>query len=479
MTTTTLNPPSRLVFKRWPQDHDELHLFTEVVFGITVPRTRICPDHVAPFDALAEAFFAEHPVTVWHGSRGFGGKSFTLALLSVLEATILGADVTILGGSGAQSMRVYQHMLSMWHAPYAPKEVLDGDPTRYVTTFRNGNTIVALMASQASVRGPHPQRLRMDEVDEMDLAIFDAAQGQPMTDSARRPGVQTQTVASSTWQYPDGTMSEIIKRAAKKGWPVRTWCWKETSNPADGWLPAEEIERKRAEVSQAMWEVEYDLQEPSIEGRAFNTDAVNRYFDTTLGEYEGRIDEEITLAEPDPAARYVTSVDWAKTKDWTIIRTFRSDVRPWQEVAFLRTGRKPWPEMVDHLTRRWQKYGGLVWHDATGLGAVVDDYLPVEMKDAKVVTGVQMVGRTREELFSEYVSAVEHDELRTARIEFSYNEHKYASQDDFRSGRTGHPPDSCVAGALAWRARTTLDRITASDILVEDFVRESSPWEIG
>jgi hypothetical protein len=36
------------------------------------------------------------------------------------------------------------------------------------------------MASQASVRGPHPHRLRLDEVDEMALDIFDAAMGQTL-----------------------------------------------------------------------------------------------------------------------------------------------------------------------------------------------------------------------------------------------------------------------------------------------------------
>ena len=37
-----------------------------------------------------------------------------------------------------------------------------------------------LTASQKSVRGPHPPSLLLDEIDEMDLEIFDAALGQPM-----------------------------------------------------------------------------------------------------------------------------------------------------------------------------------------------------------------------------------------------------------------------------------------------------------
>jgi hypothetical protein len=477
LTTTAADAaPTRLVFQRWPQDRDELHLFTEVVFGVSVPRIKVCDGHTSPFEALAQAYFAEVPVALWHGSRGFGGKSFNLALLSVLEATCLGASVTILGGSGQQSMRVYEHMLGMWHHPYAPKQVLAGEPTRYLTRFRNGNSIVALTASQTSVRGPHPQRLRMDEIDEMDQGIFTAAMGQTMRNK-KNPEIDTQTVASSTWQYPDKTMAWAMKEAGQKGWPVHSWCYRETSAEG-GWLTAEEIERKRNEVPQAMWVVEYDLQEPSVEGRAIDGPAVDLYFDPELGEHEGALDEEIILEPPVPGARYVTGVDWAKTTDWTVIRTYRTDVAPWREVAFVRTGRKRWPLMVGMLTDRWDRYGGAVWHDATGLGNVIADYLPDRMVDARVVEDVQMIGRRRESLFSEYVSAIEQHALKTARIRYAYDEHRYATEDDFRSGASGHPPDSCVAGALAWAARHAADKDLADARPdVESFEREQSPWE--
>ena len=39
---------------------------------------------------------------------------------------------------------------------------------------------------------------------------------------------QAQTVISSTHQYPDGTMTTLLQRAASQGWPLYTWCWQET-----------------------------------------------------------------------------------------------------------------------------------------------------------------------------------------------------------------------------------------------------------
>ena len=68
--------------------------------------------------------------------------------------------------------------------------------------------------------------------------------------------------------------------------------------------------------------------------------------EANYGWFEGAKDEYVTLEEPVEGATYVTGVDWAKENDWTIMRTYRTDVDPWVEVAFLRTGRKPWPEMV-------------------------------------------------------------------------------------------------------------------------------------
>ena len=212
-----------ILLGRLPQDDDELWQYIRVVWGITIPRQSVCKHHVAPFNALADAYFGRYPVTVWKASRGFGGKSTLMGVLSIIEAATLGAQITILGGSAAQSQRVHEVTKELWHHDYAPKGLLADEPTTFTTRLKNGAWIVALMASQKSVRGPHPQRLRLDEVDEMDLDLFEAAQGQPM-DSR---GLRSQTVISSTHQYPDGTMTELLKRANEKGWPVYEWCWRE------------------------------------------------------------------------------------------------------------------------------------------------------------------------------------------------------------------------------------------------------------
>ncbi len=434
-----------LVLGRLPQDRDELHAYLRVVWGMTVPRTPVCPHHSSPFEALAQAYFAEHPVSLWKASRGFGGKSTLMGTLCTIEAATLGAQITVLGGSASQSQRVHEVTHERWFHETAPTGLLAGDPTRFQTRLKNGGWIIALMASQKSVRGPHPQRLRLDEVDEMDLELFEAAQGQPM--DAR--GLKSQTVISSTHQYPDGTMTALIQRAHENGWPIHEWCWRECVGTEEepGWLSMEQVERKKVEVSQRMWEVEYDLQEPSFDGRAIEAEFVEKAFPMDLGFYEGSLDEYITIEEPEPGATYVTGADWAKEKDFTVIRTFRTDVDPWVEVAFLRTGRKPWPEMVADLDDVLHKYGGICVHDATGIGNVVDDLITYRKQSVKPTV---LRGRERESVFTQYIAGIEQEGMVSPRIKYVYDEHKYVTNKDLYG--SGHPPDSFIAGALACRS---------------------------
>lgn len=410
--------------------------------GVTLPHKRCCAGHTTPWEAVHDAFFARSIVAVWKASRGFGGKSFTLSALAMAELLFLRADVNILGGSGEQSKRVLESIGKLWAHAHFPREwMASEEPSAQRQTTVWGNKIVALMASQASVRGPHPQRLRMDEVDEMKLSILNSALGQPMS----KGGVSSHVVLSSTHQYPDGTMAQMLKRAAEEGWRVFEWCYRENLEP-HGWLSLAEVERKRAVLTTAMWETEVELQEPSAEGRAFDTEKVEAAFVLDL-----------ELEPPVEGARYGTGGDWAKKKNNTVIATIRHDVTPARVVAIRVTNRRPWPDMVADLDAQAQRYPGPVVHDNTGLGQVVHDLIAVQADP------FDMVGRQRAELLSEYVAAVEHGELLWPRdpnnrdLELAYSEHKYATREDlYKGSKDGsskhHLPDTISAGALAWRA---------------------------
>ena len=472
------------VIQRPPENDDELYELVWTLWGVKIPRTPVCPNHSTPFRAFADAFFARDPISIWKASRGLGGKSRTLAYLTLTEAAVLGADVNILGGSGAQSQNVHEAMRSGWNFPLAPRHMLTTDNMNE-SRLTNDAKVRALLASQRSVRGPHPQRLRLDEIDEMDVDILDAALGQPMPTKE----IDSQVVLSSTHQYPEKTMSEMLRRAGMNGWPVHEWCWRETSNDTDGWLPGRHITRVRSMITKRMWEVEYDLQEPTIGSRAMDTEMVEKMFsgyrtDHSLAEsddpgskiykhHDVERGEQYVFEEPDlRKGEYVTGADWAKEQDWTVISTFRADCDPWRLVAFSRTRRKPYPFMVRLFNKRLEKYPGEAIHDATGLGNVVGDYLDEKVK------GFIMTGRQRDDMLSEYISAVENRKMVAPKIESAYTEHKYASIEDiYGRGKDNHLPDTVCAMALCWHLR---NRMTRGVVPVLDLEHEGgmSPWRI-
>jgi len=55
-------------------------------------------------------------------------------------------------------------------------------------------------------------------------------------------------------------------------------------------------------------------------------------------------------------------------------------------------------------------------------------------------------------LFADYVVGIETGDLLAPRIVYAHGEHRYCTNADLYGA--GHPPDSMVAGALAWRAGT-------------------------
>lgn len=462
-----------------PEDKVQLAVMLYHYFGLRYPMKAVCPGHVAPFDALAEAYFSESPVLIWHASRGLAGKTTMLAGLSLMEL-VTGYDVSLLGGSQEQSLRTHRITTAAWdheeavfddgecaqcvvtfvtsgedvcyacgrplnrerkklQGPNAPRDLLKGEPLATKTEMRYGNIMVALAASPKSVRGPHPQRLRMDEADEMDLELVDAAMGQTMeTDSDRPP----QTIFASTHQHPSGTMTELFKRAAERGWPVREWCYKETlldpDNPGS-WLIGRNIAAKRSEVTDYMWRVEYDLETPETGGALFNKDQLRTLF-LDGAEVDDKLNQEYVFAEYDEYGDYVTAADWGKT-DLTVIVTVRYDVEPPELVYWLRLFRALWPVSAARFCEAVERYDSKAIHDATGIGDLMKDQLTVEAVHY-IMTGIH-----RSHLWMEYENAVAAEQLKWPRLKSIIGMHTHVQRNDLYG--SGHPPDEIVALSLA------------------------------
>lgn len=252
---------------------EALRDYVECALGLHIPSRAVCKErghanHSTPWAAFCDAYFARSTVSLWKASRGLGGKSHLLAALGTVEAqTLPRCEVALLGGSGEQAKRVHESMQEFWNVDSAPRYMLQGDPSSERTRLYNGSAVKVQMASSRSVRGPHPQRLRLDEVDEMEASIFNSAMGQPMT----KHGVKANVVGASTHHYDAGLFEDLLEHAPGRGWSVHEWCIEETREANGGWVSEEMIREKQVQMSAQDWTTEVLLQRPSKGLRVFPT----------------------------------------------------------------------------------------------------------------------------------------------------------------------------------------------------------------
>lgn len=446
-------PRGQLQLSRPPTTPDELWWVVYAMFNVALPRVAICEGHVAPFDAFCEGYFGNDANWVlWYGSRGTG-KSYMLALLALVKAAVLEIDVTLLGGSMAQSQNVQTHVTDLMMAPGAPRHVVSKQILSELE-FGGTHSITPLPASQKTVRGPHPHMTLLDEIDEMDKDVYDAAMGQAMEKpNARGIIVSEMVVASSTWQNPVGTFQEVRDDAIRKGMPVRTWCFREvlaTKENPTGWMKPEFIERKRLSVPAEMFRVEYELGEPAGGSRAFDLEKLNKYFVTMEATDENHRgdDDEWTFEEPNALGTYAAGADWAKEKDKTVFTVVRTD-GPVRRVVYVRIwNRRPWPTMIDAFNDLCTKYQAVSAHDATGLGNVIHDM--IDERTMKVL----MVGRDRTILLTDYITAVEQGHYALPRNTPLFDAHKSTTVEEvFGQGNwKSHLADAVASMAICHRA---------------------------
>lgn len=206
-----------------PVDGPQLRLWIERQTGIRIANQAVCSGHVAPWDFFQRIHLERPPLALVLGPRG-GGKSF----LSALDTHLISLrspkhETRILGGSKAQSEQIVRGLRELigegqdrgnWKSERAIRLLRGG------AEYPNGSQVSILAASPTSVRGPHVPSLKLDEIDEIDPEIREAAMGMCMgrrLDSAS-------VLMTSTWHRPHGPMAGLIERAHAGDFPLFTFC---------------------------------------------------------------------------------------------------------------------------------------------------------------------------------------------------------------------------------------------------------------
>lgn len=201
-----------------PETDDQLHAFIARWIGVTPSRAPILDLHSAPFDYLAHAFFEDRrprDSIVW-ACRG-GGKTFLAAVATALDMTFKpGIEVRCLGGSLEQSKRMHAHLRALFEKD-GFSDTLAGKITERKIALTNGAVVEVLAQSQTSVRGTRVQKLRCDEVELFDPAVWEAAQLTTRSKECGPVRVVGAVEAFSTMHVPYGLMHDLVASAAPQG----------------------------------------------------------------------------------------------------------------------------------------------------------------------------------------------------------------------------------------------------------------------
>ena len=277
--------------------NEELAWFLERYLGIRIPDKRICPEHHAPFLFVADVFLGRVVDAVVWSCRS-GGKSLNAALLTFLDSHFRPMrDTRVLAGSFYQGKQVYDATLDFWQKPEW-HQFLASELTKSETLLKNGSGYEVLTASQRSVRGPHPQRLKLDEIDELARDLYDAALSQPQS----RHGIPASVIMTSTMHRPFGLMQEVIENRHKMALTLYRWCFLEVIERCDdvcekvqdpksidrgkhcslwedcqgrahdavGYYAVEDVRKKKAQLPRDTWQSEWLVKRPTARDMVYD-----------------------------------------------------------------------------------------------------------------------------------------------------------------------------------------------------------------
>lgn len=273
-----------------PRSKEHLAMYCATVLNTRFPHPKskeqycIENEHKSPLDAIWGAYSEQDAFSIWYAMRG-SGKTFDLSLLGWLETVFKKSCwSTVLGGSLEQSTKAVSYTSDLWELPTVKqlrnKLLVNNQVAGRGFKTTHGGRFQALAASSKSVRGPHPQKLRLDECDEMEPKIYEAALGQPK----QRDGILDNVIISSTLHNPFGLMSEIIDNREELRAAFYPWCIYEVLDPRGFWT-LEEFERKLCQLTIAMIDAEYKLKRPKIGDTIFDFESVDRAYQRGKNEH--------------------------------------------------------------------------------------------------------------------------------------------------------------------------------------------------
>ena len=257
-----------------PRTKWELAIYSIIVLDTRLTHPAICKCHCSQLDFIWDGYAELEDFMLLQAVRG-GGKTLIDAALSFIQALFKkNCGISVLGGSLEQSTRCVKYLNQFWDISEIDNKLLvKGQVSGRGFELENKSWVSALAASTKSTRGPHPSKLFVDEVDELEKKVYDAALGQPKA----KDNIKDTVIATSTLHNPFGLFSEIIDNREEKGAKLYQYCIEEVREPY-GFYSDEEIKRRKRQISKAMWDCEYLLKRPKIGDTIFDFESVDKSY---------------------------------------------------------------------------------------------------------------------------------------------------------------------------------------------------------
>jgi hypothetical protein len=269
-----------------PRTEAQLHGYIRAVLGFNMPRRSISGLGDAPFDYLAHAFFEDRSprdMIVW--ANRSGGKTQLGAVATLLDMLFKpGVQIRILGGSFDQSSRMHRYLARMLQDEVFI-DLLDGKLTGKAVQLVNGSRVEVLSQSERAVRGQRVHKLRCDEVELFDPAVWDAAQLVTRSGMCGGAFVRASVEALSTMHRPFGLMHRLVADAESADKRVFRWSLLDTiarcpssrdcaacalepdcagkAKRASGFISIDDAIQQRKRVGDDVWRAEMLCQRPS------------------------------------------------------------------------------------------------------------------------------------------------------------------------------------------------------------------------
>ena len=335
------------------------------------------PDHTSIFQILYEVITLKVLNFIVWGNRS-GSKSYLAGFTTwFLSSHFKQLETCILGGSESQAKKSYKAMIDFWRIS-GLWHLLKKEPMISETLWINGSLASILPASQTSVRGPHSQRLILDEVDEMDFEIFEAALSIPQS----KFDIPSSVGIYSTNHNINGTMDKALQIAEEKKtykvykhciWECIESCEKDyncSTCPLSSLCPGPQVKEADGYYKIADLIIKLGTMSIATFQREWSCEKVGRDDLVYGAEFDEELHCPLTLPAFNPNDWVYLSIDWGGVNPFSIgVWQFYKDIG-WVRIDEVYMGNTTNPKVIEECKKRaWWKN---VLTSRDGVGGVAD-----------------------------------------------------------------------------------------------------------